>query len=380
MRELELLLKNRWVLKSKDKDDYYKIRDSLGEIRKFAADKLGCQIVENSLMIKLEKIPVIPESFMGILSFSTKEEYAYFCIVLMFLEDRDAGEQFILSQLTEYIVANLAGELSDWTIYNNRRKLIRVLRFCVDQGILDITDGEDDAFMEDKVGEVLYENTGVSKYFMRNFSKDIMLNTRPEDFQESDWFDMNEDRGIARRHRVYKRLLFSPGMYKEDGSTEDFEYLKYYGRRLCEDLEQNFSCHVHIHKGSAYMMPGEDCRLGITFPGNKSISDILLLCFEKIRKRIISGQFTINSDEICAVERIDFEHIIKEIKAEFGSGFLKNYREMPDGEFIRNVIEEMKLWTFIREEESSHQIRIYPSIGKMTGKYPADYIGGNGDE
>ena len=29
-------------------------------------DKLGCQIIDNSLLIKLEKIPVIPEQFMGI--------------------------------------------------------------------------------------------------------------------------------------------------------------------------------------------------------------------------------------------------------------------------------------------------------------------------
>lgn len=45
---------------------------------------------------------------------------------------------------------------------------------------------------------------------------------------------------MARRHRVYKRLLFAPAMYREDGSEEDFEYLKYYRRRLMEDLEQMF--------------------------------------------------------------------------------------------------------------------------------------------
>ena len=80
--------------------------------------------------------------------------------------------------------------------------------------------------------------------------------TKPEDFQESDWFEVDEDRGFARRHRVYKRLIFAPGMYKEDGSPEDFEYLKYYGRRLSEELEQIFDCQVHIHRGSAYLLSG----------------------------------------------------------------------------------------------------------------------------
>ena len=112
-----------------------------------------------------------------------------------------------------------------------------------------VTDGTDDLFMDDVSGEVLYENTGASKYFMRNFTKDIMHYTCAADFMESDWYEVDEDRGFARRHRVYKRLLFAPAMYREDGSEEDFEYLKYYRRRLMEDLEQMFDCHIHIHRG-----------------------------------------------------------------------------------------------------------------------------------
>ena len=379
MKELEVLLNKRWILKSRDKEMYYKIRDALGELRKFTTEKMGCQIIDNSLLIKMEKIPVIPESFMGIQKFSSKEEYAYLCILLMFLEDRDAQEQFILSQLTEYITANLPGEISDWTLYTNRRKLIRVLRFAVDQGIVDVTDGKDEAFMDDEAGEVLYENTGASRYFMKNFSKDIMEYTNPEDFQESDWFDMDEERGIARRHRVYKRLLFSPGIYFEKGSQEDFEYLKYYGRRLSDDLERIFDCHVHIHRGSAYLLAGEECRIGKDFPGNNVISDIMLLCFSVIRERIIEEKWKINADETCVVDQPDFERMIKEVKQRFGSGFTKNYREMAEGEFVRIVSEAMEMWMFI-ERRSSREVVIYPAAGKIQGHYPKDYMGGQTDE
>lgn len=86
MNELELLLENRWILKNKHKELYYRIRDEVGELRKFATDKLGCQIIENS-----------------------------------------------------------------------------------------------------------------------------------EDFYESDWLNMDQDRGMIRRHRVYKRILFQPGMFREVG-------------------------------------------------------------------------------------------------------------------------------------------------------------------
>ncbi len=196
MKELEMLLRQRWILKADRKEQYYRIRDNIGEVRKFASDKLGCQIIENSLLVKMEKVPVKPEEFMGIQEFSSKEEYAFLCILLMFLEDKDAQEQFILSQLTEYIVANTPGEVVDWTMYTHRRRLIKVLRYAVTEGILRITDGNDEAFMDDMAGEVLYENTGASRYFMRNFTHDIMNYTKPEDFGKSDWLEMDEDRDL----------------------------------------------------------------------------------------------------------------------------------------------------------------------------------------
>ena len=71
---------------------------------------------------------------MGIREFASQEEYAFFCVLLMFLEDREPGEQFILSQLTDYVAANLPGGAPDWTSYTQRRRLIRVLRYAQAQG------------------------------------------------------------------------------------------------------------------------------------------------------------------------------------------------------------------------------------------------------
>ncbi|MCD8118861.1 MAG: TIGR02678 family protein [Lachnospiraceae bacterium] len=373
--ELELLLNRRWVLKSEDKEAYYRVRDSIGELRRFVSDKLGCQIIDNSLLVKMEKIPAAPESFMGIEEFSSTEEYAFFCILLMFLEDRDAEEQFILSQLTEYLSANMPGQGVDWTIYTTRRHLIRVLRYAVDQGILKVTDGSDDLFMENPDGEVLYENTGVSRYFMRHFSRDITDYRQPSDFEKSEWFEMDEDRGMARRNRVYRRLLFTPGMYRENCPEEDFEYLKYYGRRLTEDLEQNFDCRVHIHKSSAFVLMGEESRMGRGFPGNNAMSDILLLCFSEIQERVRSGVWMASKNEVVRVDQTEFERMLKSLKAEYGAGFPKNYRELPDGEFVQEVMAEMERWTVLSREEDTHQVIIWPAAGKLAGRFPKDYEG-----
>ena len=86
------------------------------------------------------------------------------------------------------------------------------------------------------------------------------------------------------------------------------------------------------------------------------------------------------ADESCCIDQIEFENLIKDVKKEYGSGFSKNYREMPEGEFVKSVIDEMEVWMFIRKDEADHQIKICPLTGKIQGSYPADYMGGRNDE
>ncbi len=373
MEPLELLLSRRWILKSEDKSLYYQIRDQLGDIKKFTTEKMGCQLIHNSLMVKLEKIPPVPEVCMGIEEFKSQEEYAYLCMVLMFLEDKDAEDHFILSQLTEYISSNMPGGSVDWTLYSRRRQLIKVLRYCMEQGMIRVRDGNDAAFADSSEGEVLYENTGASRYFMRNFSRDVFSYRKPEDFQESDWFEVDEDRGAARRQRVYKRLLFSVGMYRGKDSDEDFEYLKYYGRRLADDLEQVLDGRLDIHKGCAFFLAGESDRSSLVFPGNSAMGDILLLCCHCIREQLEKGVWNTASEGTILADRIEFEQMLRRMKREYARGFIKTYRELPEQEFIRLVMEELRRWTMIEYEEDGGQVVIYPSAGKMEGLYPDDF-------
>lgn len=197
---------------------------------------------------------------------------------------------------------------------------------------------------------------------------------------ESEWFGVDEDRGIARRHRVYKRLLFSPGMYRSEGTAEDFEYLKYYGRRLAEDLNEHLDCDLHIHRGSAYALPQEGSRLGIQFPGNNAVSDMILLVCREVRRKVEEGIWKAETDEMILVDQMEFERLLKEVKRTYGNGFTKQFREMQEGEYVETMMEEMRIWSFIRVMEKDHMVGIYPAAGKIQGRYPADYAGGDRDE
>ena len=57
MNALEILLGRRWILKSRDRELYYQVKDQLGAVKRFLTEKLGYQVIVNPYLIKAEKMP-----------------------------------------------------------------------------------------------------------------------------------------------------------------------------------------------------------------------------------------------------------------------------------------------------------------------------------
>lgn len=378
MKPLEILLSKRWILKDREKELYYQLKDEIGKSRDFLTEKLGYQAIITPNLIKLEKIPAYAQNWMGIQDFSDRLEYIFLCMILMFLEDRDAGEQFVLSMLTEYIQANIKEEQIDWTIYSYRRHLVKVMKYCVKLGILEIDDGSEDSFMKSDEGEVLYQNTGASRYFMKNFSRDISDYHSQEDFLKEEWIGMNEDRGIIRRQRVYRALLMSPGIYLNDDTEEDFAYVRHYRGMIEEELNRFFDCELQVHKTSAFLIMGEDSNLGRSFPEENTLSDIVLLWCNLFRQKIADGSIEVPAGEDIVISRQQFLMISEECKRQYGSGWIKTYREMTMGEFCKKLKEYMIFMEMIKEKYD--QIIVYSIVGKVAGCYPKDFKGGETNE
>lgn len=371
MRTLEILLGRRWILKSRDRELYYQIKDELGSVKKFLMEKLGYQVIVNPYLIKVEKMPARPENWMGILEFTQKIEYIFLCLVLMFLEEKEIQEQFVLSQLTEYIQSQYREEQIDWTVYQYRRHLIKVLKYCVNTGILDINDGSEESFAKEG-SEVLYENTGASRYFMKNFTQDIMGYTTPSDFEKEEWIDVNEDRGIVRRQRVYRQLLMTMGMERNSDTEEDFAYLRNQRNLIQGELSELFDCELHVHRNSAFLILGEECRMGRCFPEENTLSDAVLLTNHLIQKRIENREIPVGAEEEIYVPKEVFMGILEECKENYGKGFSKTYREMTTRDFCKGVKDYMEELGFIQETEE--QIKISAAVGKIAGQYPKDFV------
>ena len=371
MKALEVLLSKRWILKSRDRELYYSIRDELPKFKSFLIEKLGFQVVVNSYLIKLEKIPAVAENWMGIKEFSDKMEYVIFMTVLMFLEEKDMGEQFVLSELTEYIQTTVEVETIDWTVYRSRKYLVKVMKYLVSEGILELNDGSEEDFAKDGISEVLYENTGVSRHFVRNFTRDISNFKEVADFEDGDFIDTDEDRGIVRRQRVYRKLLLSAGLYRNENTEEDFNYIRNFRGIIANDFEGLFDCNLHIHKSSVYLVINEGSRLGRAFPEESTLSDIVLLVNDLILNRIGENKLNPAVDESIVLSLESFNELIEEAKRLYGNGFAKTYRDMTTKEICSVVTEYMLELGFI--EYIGNDVKINPIVGKVAGRYPKDF-------
>lgn len=379
MNVMEVLLSKRWIVKAKDKELYYRIKDELPSVKKFLSEKLGYQVIVNPYLIKLEKIPTVSQSWMGIQDFTEPIHYEFLCLILAFLEDKEIEEQFVLSQLTEFIKLNHKEENIDWTLYSYRRNLIKVLKFCIQNQLFLVDDGTEDSFREREDGEVLYENTGVSRYFMRNFATDISQMKCIEDYEGIEWSEGNEERGVIRRQKVYRNLLLSPAVYKSGESDEEFAYIKNYRNLIMDDFNRFFDCELQVHRTSAYLVVGENASIGKEFPGANTVSDAILLTNQLISEEIKKGRLTPEEDEKIRISISGFQGILEQCKQQFGNGFLKKYREMESMEFASLIMEKMEQYEFISVNRQYEEVVIYPIAGKLIGRYPKGYQDGGQD-
>lgn len=375
MREVHELLGRRWILKKEDPELYFKLKDNLARYKPFFKEKLGYKLVVNPLLIKLEKTPGFAQPWMGIRAFDDRMAYVFFCLLLMFLEERDQREQFVLAQVTDFIQSHYPeAEVIDWTIFTQRKHLIKVMRYASDRGMIRVNDGDDTGFSRsvDAVA-VLYENTGVSKYFMRRFPVDIQGVERLEDFEGLEWQTEDKDRGLVRRHRIYRRLIMEPVVYEENQDDQDYLYIKNQRSVIANDIEKYMESAFHLHQNGAFVILEETMTGSEHLPNRKAVSDIILQMCHEIRKEVQEGRLVRDERDRIHLSSVQWDERLKKAREKYGAGWSKGHREATLQQ-LKNEIEEVMIdYGMITSIESGRGIELMPACGKITGDYPEDY-------
>ncbi len=373
MDTLEYLLNHYWCVKETNGKQYFDIKNNLDYYKDFIRDKLGSRLLVNDRFIKLEKIPALPKSYMGISSFTNKIEYTILFIILLYLEDKPKLEQFILSSLTDFIV-NTATTLEldtvpNWDIMHHRKCFVNVIKHLSERNIIKVVE-EKNTFTEDAKAEALYETTGISNFYVREFKNNILEYNDLTDYVNDEFNDQNENIGDVRRYRVYRHLLYSLVAYKEDLTEFELDYLKRFRGNISGELSKYTKGELELTKNMAVVLFEEDAKEKFDFPNSKAITDIVLLINASILDSVSKEEIQLGENEVIFISKEHFYRIIKETRKEYAPYFSKNYREMVQEKFIDEVISYMKEYDFIREYDLGYNI--YPMVSKMIGYIPRD--------
>lgn len=366
---LGILFEQFWVLRQEEPESYQLIREREKTLKKYVSEKFGFDLIVHQHFIKMDKIPVDPKSWMGIQDFAEPRDYAIFCCGLAFTEKRSVDEQFLLSDIAEEIQEIYPGDIPlEWTNYQHRKSLVRALKKMVDFRIIKLVDGDIELFANHEEHDVLYEVTVYARYFMRSYPDDLFQYNSIDEILESEWERHQQD---ARRKRVYRKLMFSPVVYRENEEDPDFAYIRNYRNRLRDDLEEHTPFQLEVFKNAAMLVLPERKERYQLFPNQKAISNVALHFQAHLRKRI--DTYSINALGELKLTRTDFTQLIEEVKKRYGHGWSKKYRDMSYTAVAEELLQFCKEWELAYVEEDSGMIVLQPAIARMIGTYPKDF-------
>lgn len=374
MNEIRTLFERFWICKDTEKELYYKVKREMPEFQRFVREQLGWKLIYTDNLLKLEKRPAHAEAFMGITEFTEIRDYCILCVVLMYLEDKEEQEQFLLSELITYVETQLKVFMEvDWTSFAQRKSLVRVLQYMEKLQMLRVYEGKSEAFGAEVGQEVLYENTGYSKYFATSFPTDISEYQSWEDFEKADFEEVQEDRGSARINRVYRQLSVCPVMYWEKNDDADALYLKNQRQWISKYLKENLGGNLEIYKNMACLTLENDDCYGTVHPRDAMLPEAVLLVCQKIQDELAIGNLEKTENERIFMSRKKFADLVHECRDKWLVGWSKEFREMDEKKLLETIVKYMEDWLMIRCE--NEQIVIYPATGRLSGVYPDDFKG-----
>lgn len=371
MTAIDLLLNNYWIIRDKNKDDYYTIKHEINDknVKRFIQEMLGWKLIHTEHLIKLEKIPSHAEAFMGIQEFIDTKDYCFLCAVLMYLEDKEDNSQFLLSDLIKYIETIISSYMEvDWTSFSLRKSLVRVLQYVENKGMLKTYEGDSSLYSREQTSEVLYENTGLSRYFATNFPLDITNINIYNDFEKKQMEELEDDKGNIRTNRVFRQLVVCPSLYWDDQNNPDALYVKNKRNYIASNIERNMDATLELSNNNASVVFVDNQGIGDTHPKTSMLSEIVLLVNHELYTAAQDKRkLSVNDDDTITVSVNKFNDILIKLKNKYQALWSKEYREMPYERYIEVVKEYMTNWLMIKEING--QIIIYPSCAITSGKY-----------
>lgn len=350
---------------TKDDEKFYEISSNEKELATYFKRFYGWNLYKDRYIIKLDKIPSIPESYMGNNNFDTKDDYCIYIAFLIALESYSKGQQFRFKDIFNKLKSNLEKTMDiSWEKPQYRKAVKRVFEYAEKKKLIV---NEADKIIntnENNIEEVkvYYKKTNYCspRYILNNLNN-IFSFKNYEDFKS---YDLEEAKSQP-KNTLFRKLISKPVVYLSELTIQEKEILK--NKKLMERFADEIEGNIHYHKNCIFLF-FQDSQIGTIYPGKANTLDTMILVLNNtLREKVKRGEITLNFDDTFNLEKDNLTSLIKEYKRK-NEDWLKynSFFTRDDTALTREVIARMKEWSFLKEENDN--LIFYPAIGKVTGE------------
>jgi uncharacterized protein (TIGR02678 family) len=362
---LHLLFENFWIIREDAPEQYLFLRRHQGQLQKELRQRFGMNLIIRPQYIQLLKRPHRLAAWMGEIGFQETQDYALFCLAMAFVEDLEAETPFMLDELIRSLDLLAPEEvLLDWTNYNQRKSLVRVLKKLISLRLIETIQGETAYFEQSEANqEVLFVTTPQARSFLARAPQSYTQYPQFEDF----WADLQANRGLEINQLLYQRLMMEPVLIRSEETEDAFSRLRNYARFMKDFLEENTEFSFELYRDYAAFTTERRDTVKEVFPSRQVIDDLLIQLATLLRQTSYVEDYNgmiLLSDEL-------WQQLVLELQSTYQEFWSKEFKEMNLSQLSQALLRRGMSWQLLEKMEDD--IKVYPAFGRMVAEMRKEY-------
>lgn len=356
-RGLKLLFENFWIIREDSPEDYNFLRRHQGTLQKEVRQRFGMNLIIRPQYIQLLKRPHELFDWMGDIGFTSQLDYVLFCCSMAFVEGLEADTPFMLDEMIRDLDLIIPEEVAiDWTNYNHRKSLIRVIKKMLALRVIETIQGETSGFEHSEDDqEILFMTTVQARAFLARAPQSY---TQYENFYAF-WQDIQENVTLEGNQLIYQRLMMEPIIQRNVENEELFIRLRNYHHYMKEYIEQATNFHLELYRDYVALTLEERDNWLEVFPSRMVIDEVLIQLATLIR----SADFAVSSYGTMMITHQQVEELYTALQANYQQYWSKEVKGLSQEQLSQRLLERGESWQLF--EKIDAQLVIKPNFGRL---------------
>lgn len=376
-KSIQILLRHPLLLARSQGDDFATVKRNADRVQKWFQRSAGYQMRVDTEIIRLYKgptpapDPTHPALTRHELPFNA-HRYAVLCLALAALEREES--QIDLASLADRIqlaaAADPALKRIDLANRDERKVIVDVVRLLTDWAVVTLRDGDETSFLDRQGGNALYDIHKDVIHLLIASPVAPSLSETPAALRDEPYPATEEGRQQRTRHKLMRRLLEEPVVYREELDYDELDDLDHHQQAIANRLREA-GLHPEIrNEGIAALDPTWTLAGHTRFPGEGTVPQAALLLADLLTDIARSRQtnFVTAQEVVMIIEQLKKrfgEHWRQEFTTEQGTARLADLAAavLVDFKFLQRVPDGYRIQPAIARFAAGYNVLRIPRGG-----------------